>query len=205
MKRKIKLKSPFYILVLAIVPVLLVTAMLNVNQKEKQNEDQEKEVIVDSYPVINDNDKIINPYSNDSVKIGKSYYDYKAEEKNQEDSLIVHDDTYYQNTGIDFVSDEAFDVLSISGGTVISVKEDETVGKTIEIKHDNGLISIYQSLSEIAVKKNDVVSQGQVIGKSGNNELDKELGNHVHLELYENGQSVNPELYLKKRINSFFL
>ena len=199
MKRKIKLKSPFYILVLAIVPVLLVTAMLNVNQKEKQNEDQEKEVIVDSYPVINDNDKIINPYSNDSVKIGKSYYDYKAEEKNQEDSLIVHDDTYYQNTGIDFVSDEAFDVLSISGGTVISVKEDETVGKTIEIKHDNGLISIYQSLSEIAVKKNDVVSQGQVIGKSGNNELDKDLGNHVHLELYENGQSVNPELYLGKK------
>ena len=199
MKRKVKLKSPFYILVLAIVPVLLVTAMLNVNQKEKQNEDQEKEVIVDSYPVINDNDKIINPYTNDSVKIGKSYYDYKAEEKNQEDSLIVHDDTYYQNTGIDFVSDEAFDVLSISGGTVISVKEDETVGKTIEIKHDNGLISIYQSLSEIAVKKNDVVSQGQVIGKSGNNELDKDLGNHVHLELYENGQSVNPELYLGKK------
>ena len=199
MKRKVKLKSPFYILVLAIVPVLLVTAMLNVNQKEKQNEDQEKEVIVDSYPVINDNDKIINPYSNDSVKIGKSYYDYKAEEKNQEDSLIVHDDTYYQNTGIDFVSDETFDVLSISGGTVISVKEDEAVGKTIEIKHDNGLISIYQSLSEIAVKKNDVVSQGQVIGKSGNNELDKELGNHVHLELYENGQSVNPELYLGKK------
>ena len=199
MKRKVKLKSPFYILVLAIVPVLLVTAMLNVNQKEKQNEDQEKEVIVDSYPVINDNDKIINPYSNDSVKIGKSYYDYKAEEKNQEDSLIVHDDTYYQNTGIDFVSDEAFDVLSISGGTVISVKEDEAVGKTIEIKHDNGLISIYQILSEIAVKKNDVVSQGQVIGKSGNNELDKDLGNHVHLELYENGQSVNPELYLGKK------
>ena len=199
MKRKVKLKSPFYILVLTIVPVLLVTAMLNVNQKEKQNEDQEKEVIVDSYPVINDNDKIINPYSNDSVKIGKSYYDYKAEEKNQEDSLIVHDDTYYQNTGIDFVSDEAFDVLSISGGTVISVKEDEAVGKTIEIKHDNGLISIYQSLSEIAVKKNDVVSQGQVIGKSGNNELDKDLGNHVHLELYENGQSVNPELYLGKK------
>ena len=199
MKRKVKLKSPFYILVLTIVPVLLVTAMLNVNQKEKQNEDQEKEVIVDSYPVINDNDKIINPYSNDSVKIGKSYYDYKAEEKNQEDSLIVHDDTYYQNTGIDFVSDETFDVLSISGGTVISVKEDEAVGKTIEIKHDNGLISIYQSLSEIAVKKNDVVSQGQVIGKSGNNELDKELGNHVHLELYENGQSVNPELYLGKK------
>ena len=199
MKRKVKLKSPFYILVLAIVPVLLVTAMLNVNQKEKQKKKKKKEVIVDSYPVINDNDKIINPYSNDSVKIGKSYYDYKAEEKNQEDSLIVHDDTYYQNTGIDFVSDETFDVLSISGGTVISVKEDEAVGKTIEIKHDNGLISIYQSLSEIAVKKNDVVSQGQVIGKSGNNELDKELGNHVHLELYENGQSVNPELYLGKK------
>ena len=74
------------------------------------------------------------------------------------------------------------------------------LGKTIEIKHDNGIISSYQSLSEVNVKKDDYINQGQVIGKSGTNELDKEIGNHLHLEIYENGNSVNPENYLNKEI-----
>lgn len=199
MKRKIKLKLPFFILLIALVPTILFSLS---SLKNKEKDHKKPDIIEESqiyYPVINEDNNIIYPYSNESVKIGKSYYDYKAEEQKQEESLIMHDNTYYQNTGIDFTAKDSFDVLAIANGTVTSVKEDNATGKTIEIKHDNGLISIYQSLSEIAVKKNDVVSQGQVIGKSGNNELDKELGNHVHLELYENGQSVNPELYLGKK------
>ena len=71
-------------------------------------------------------------------------------------------------------------------------------GKTVEIKHENGLISIYQSLKEVNVKKNDIVTKGQVIGMSGTNEMEKDLGNHLHLEIYENGQANNPENYLGK-------
>ena len=93
---------------------------------------------------------------------------------------------------------DTFDVIAIANGTVTRVKEDDSLGKTVEIKHDNGLISTYQSLSEVSVKKDDVISQGQVIGKSGINEIDKDLGNHLHLEIYENGISVNPEMYLGK-------
>lgn len=198
MKRKIKLKAPFFILILSVIPLLLITTFLNTKQTESPDAIDLNEQINDSYPVINEDNKIINPYTDSNVKIGKSYYDYKAESENQEKSIVVHDDTYYQNTGIDFINNDPFDVVSIADGTVISVTEDESIGKKIEIKHDNGLISTYQSLSEVTVKKNDVVSQGQVIGKSGTNELDKELGNHLHLEIYENGQSVNPELYLGK-------
>lgn len=197
MKRRVKFKLPFFILILMIIPVLFLVTGKTVNQKEKKQEDPEKNIEI-SYPVINETNKIINPYSNDSVKIGKRYYDYKAEEQNQEESLTVHDNTYYQNTGIDFTSEEQFDVLAISNGTVVNVKEDSSTGKTVEIKHDNGLISIYQSLSDVRVKKDDIVSQAQIIGRSGTNELDKELGNHLHLEIYENGISVNPEMYLEK-------
>jgi len=105
-----------------------------------------------------------------------------------------------QNTGIDYISENTFDVVSILEGTVINIKDDETVGKIIEIKHSNDLVSSYQSLSEISIKKGDVVTQGQVIGKSGSNELDKELGNHLHFELYDNGQSVNPNNYINKEL-----
>ena len=49
------------------------------------------------------------------------------------------------------------------------------MGKTIQIKHDNGYVSVYQSLSEVTIKKGDSINQGQTIGKSGSNELDKEI------------------------------
>ena len=197
MKRKIKFKIPFFILLIMVVPAFLFS-LSTIKTKENKKEPEVIEESPISYPVINESNSIIYPYSNESVKIGKSYYDYKAEEKKQEDSLVIHDNTYYQNSGIDFTAEDTFDVLAIANGTVTSVKEDNATGKTVEIKHDNGLISIYQSLSDVTVKKDDIVSQAQIIGKSGTNELDKDLGNHLHLEIYENGISVNPEMYLGK-------
>ena len=114
--------------------------------------------------------------------------------------IIYHDDTYMQNSGVDFISTNTFDIISVLDGTVSDVKEDETLGKIVEIKHNNDYISIYQSLSEVSVKKGDTVKQGQVIGKSGTNELDKEIGNHLHFEFYVNGQIVDPTLYLNKEL-----
>lgn len=198
MKRKIRLKYPFLTLVFVLIPILIVTTFVNVKRSEQEIETNPKNITPDSYPVIKETNEIINPYKDESVKIGKKYYEYKDESENQEKSIIVHDNTYYQNTGIDFTSDNEFEVLSIADGTVTNVKEDDTTGKNIEIKHDNGLISLYQSLSSVNVKKNDIVTQGQVIGKSGKSEVDSELGNHLHLEIYENGRAVNPELILGK-------
>ena len=101
---------------------------------------------------------------------------------------------------MDFVHEQQFTVISILDGTVTNVKEDELLGKTIEITHDNDYVSVYQSLSEINVKKGDSITQGQVLGKSGTNKLDQELGNHLHFELYIGGQIVNPTLYLDKEV-----
>ncbi len=101
---------------------------------------------------------------------------------------------------MDFTKNETFDVIAVLNGTVINVKEDELLGKIVEIQHDNNFVSSYQSLSDVSVKKNDTVKQGQVIGKSGTNSIDKELGNHLHFELYLNSQVVNPEDYFDKEI-----
>lgn len=201
MKRKVRIKTiPLLVAILVLIP-LLTLIFFREESLSKQNDYVTEDTINDSIPVINTTKKIINPYIDNSVKIGKTYYDYKGESQSQENSITVHDNTYIQNSGIDFTSENQFDVISILEGTVISVKEDNLIGKTIEIKHDNGIISSYQSLSEVNVKKDDYVNQGQVIGKSGTNELDKEIGNHLHLEIYENGNSVNPENYLNKEIN----
>ncbi len=196
MKRKVKFKHPFLTALIAIIPILLLTVFTNVTTSEQEIETSPKEITTDLYPVIKENNQIINPYTDQTVKIGRNFYDYKGEETKQQESISVHDNTYYQNTGIDYTSEIEFEVIAIADGTVTNVKEDDTTGKIVEIKHDNGLISVYQSLGSISVKKNDIVSQGQVIGKSGKNELDSDLGNHLHLEIYENGQAVNPELIL---------
>ena len=106
-----------------------------------------------------------------------------------------------QNSGDDYVSENVFDVVSILDGTVTMVKDDNILGKTVEIKHSNDLISVYQSLSEVSVKEGDEIILGQVIGKSGYSDINKDLGNHLHFELYYKGTIVNPEEYYNKDIN----
>lgn len=191
-----------FLLVAVIVVIPIITLFMTVSTSLKPKENKEvllDDIITSDLPVINTTN-VINPYLDQSVTIKKGFYDYQESEEKQVDSITYHDNTYMQNTGIDYVSENVFDVVSILEGTVINVKDDDKVGKTVEIKHDNGLISIYQSLSETMVKKNDIVNQGIVLGKSGTNELDKELGNHLHFEIYDNGQPVNPLNYLNREV-----
>lgn len=198
MKKKIKLKAvPFVILSLFLLPLLIIPL---INHQEKEIEEPKEEIITsqETIPVISENNIIGVPYNNPKVMTAKEYYDYQSDDEHQQKSLTYYDDTYYQNTGIDYQSEEVFDVLSILDGTVLETKEDDKTGKEIKIEHENGLISIYQSLSEILVKKGDLVSKTQVIGKSGTNEIEKELGNHLHFELFDNGKTVNPNNYLNQ-------
>lgn len=204
-RKRLRIQYLFIVVgILVILPLLAFTIIMNNKSLQEdpleENSYVEEEIITSTpQPVIN-TITIINPYDSASVKVGKSYYDYQANEENQINSILQHENTYIQNTGIDYVCENEFNVLSILNGTVVNVKEDETVGKTVEIKHDNDVISIYQSLGSINVKKGDTVSQGQIIGTSGTNELEKDLGNHLHFEIYDKGQSVNPENYLNKEI-----
>ena len=205
-KERLKLRYvPLTIFILVMIPIITLVVLFNASLKEKTDVDisKDNEIIESTLPVINTTIKPIVPYTDQTVKIGKTYYDYLAEEASQENAIIKHDNTYIQNTGIDYVGNNIFDVVAILDGTVEKIVEDDSTGKTIEIKHSDNSISIYGSLSEIIVKKGDTVNQGQQIGKSGTNELDKEMGNHLHFELYHKGMIVNPEDYFNKDINEF--
>ena len=206
-RRKLKPYVLPTLMLLAITSIIFGTAMITNNLKSQKQEDNPTSyvtgtILEEEKPVINETNTMINPYTDTTVTIGKSYYNYQADAETQEKSIIYHDNTYIQNSGTDFISDNVFDVVAVLDGSVTDVKEDDTLGKVIEIKHDNGYISIYQSLSEVSVKKGDVITQGQVIGKSGTNELDKDMGNHLHFELYVNGQVVDPTLYLNKELET---
>ncbi len=152
-------------------------------------------------PVVADNAKVLRPYRDGEVKILKNYYDYKADEATQENSITLYNKTYMQSTGVCYGGKNEFDVLAIMDGKVIDIKEDDVLGTTVIVEHDSNITSIYQSLKDVNVKVNDEVKAGDIIAKAGSNNLNKELNNHLHFELVINGSNVNPEVYYDKFVN----
>ena len=161
----------------------------------------DKEIVTDNeyIPVISPVSTILRPYLNEMVTINKPFYDYNGSIADQEKALIIYKDTYIQNSGVSYKHTDTFDVISVLEGTVIEVTDNEILGKTIKIRHDNDLISTYQSLSDVSVKKDDPVSRGQIIGKSGTCELYKD-GYNLHFELSYQGKNINPETSYNKTL-----
>ena len=149
-------------------------------------------------PVISTSTSIIKPYTNNEVKIVNNFYNYQGDEESQQNSILYYENTYMQNSGVDYAMDSEFDVVSILDGTVIKVEQNDILGVIVEIRHTNDLISIYQSLKDVSVKVDDKVVQGQIIAKSGTSNINTSLINHLHFELYHKGMIVNPEDYYNK-------
>ena len=210
MKKKLKLKK----FVMPVVYAVLVSVLALSTYLSFKDTNSNKEVIEDinyvssiiwsnDTPVISTEKVLIKPYTTKEVQIGKYYYDYTDSSDSQKNSIIFYENTYIQNSGVDYILEKSFDVVSIYDGTVIKVEDNEIVGKTVEVKHDNNIISVYQSMGDIKVKEGDVITQGMVIGKSGTSKINSELGNHLHFELYVNGEVVNPEECYNKKIDEF--
>ena len=197
--KRLKLKAYVIPSLLLVLAILLLLNSVSKTPIEENYTYVSNSILEESIPVMNEKIMIINPYLDQGVTIGKEYYDYKGESSHQEKSIVYYDGTYMQNSGVDFISNNVFEVVSILPGTVTEVKEDELLGKIVEVKHDK-YVALYQSLSEVSVKKGDTIFQGQPIGKSGTNELDKSIGNHLHFELSYDGNIVNPLDHLNKEL-----
>ena len=144
--------------------------------------------------------KIIKPFTVEEVQLTKDYYDKNADETTQTNSLIYYENTYIQNTGILYSHSEAFDVVAVMDGTVTNIKEDDLLGKIVEIKHNTNLITVYQSLSEVTVKVGSSVTQGSQIGTSGSNKIDSANPNCLLFEVYYKGLLLNPNTFYNMKI-----
>ena len=154
-----------------------------------------------SIPIINIPDLIHNPYEVEDITIARYYYNESDDIERKEKSIVYYDSTYMQNTGVDYIYPEVFDVLTVYDGTVVDVEDDELLGKTVKIRHNSEIISVYQGLGNIEVNKGDLLFQGQKIGVSGTNKINKDLGNHLHFEIYKNGLTVDPLSCIDKKIS----
>ena len=120
--------------------VFVLSVLLLTNNKSKQvmKEDSSftyvNDYIFDNYyPVINTEEKIVKPYNSENVSLYKNFYDKDATVEEQKKSIIYYEGIYMQNSGVDYKSDETFDVVASISGTVTNITEDTLLGKTIEI------------------------------------------------------------------------
>lgn len=134
-----------------------------------------------------------------SLEVIMGYFDVNNTNEDNQAAMVEYGDTFTPHTGIDIASpnNEAFDVLAAMSGTVTRVEQVPVVGQLIEITHENGLSTVYSAVEDVQVSEGDEVAKGDRIARSGRSELEKEHGLHVHFEVWQNGQPVNPEDHLQ--------
>ena len=186
--------------------VLSLSALDSIQNKKVSNTDDNytyvnNSIISSNVPVVKEEKIMVKPYTSEKVEISKKFYDTNESDEEKQNSLIYYNDTYMQNSGILYKSNESFDIVNILDGTVVDVKKDEVLGNVVEVKHSNNLISTYEGLSTVNVKKDQLLKQGDVIGKSGKLELGESLENSLLFELIKDGKYVNPLNYLDKKIS----
>ena len=108
-------------------------------------------------------------------------------------------DQYMTHCGIDIEAPEDTQVVAMAPGTITAVYEDDRYGTSVEITHDDGMITIYSNLSTSdMVEIGDTVEQGQIISGVGVSGLFESLEPaHLHLEMLKGGVYVDPAEFIK--------
>ena len=203
-KKEFSLLVPtIYLLILFVVTTIVYFTKKESNNYEKIGLDNityvSNAILNRSIPVVSIPDVIKSPVE-ENIKIVRYFYDSKSDLNRKENSLVYYEGNYMPNTGVDYANSETFDVLVVYDGTVIDVSEDELLGKTVKIKHNNELISVYQGIDNIETKVGDIVFTGQKIASSGKSKINNELGEALHFEVYKSGVYINPLEVINKKI-----
>lgn len=157
----------FYIGIIAVM-VLCATLVVSGVKTYLTNREEMKFTVdnvfdEDTTPVVKtETNTIVKPYIAESVKVGRYFYDFESDEKKQEKSLILYEDTYMQNNGVDYVDSKNFDVVAILDGEVISIEDSEVYGKVVTIKHNDNLKSVYSNVDGVLVTVGYKVHQGEI-------------------------------------------
>lgn len=102
---------------------------------------------------------------------------------------------YYGNKirphlGTDFAAPIGTPIMSTANGTVIESRYKGGNGNYVKVRHNSTYSTQYLHMSKRAVKKGDVVKQGQVIGYIGM--TGNTAGPHVCYRFWKNGKQVDP-------------
>ncbi|QCR31437.1 M23 family metallopeptidase [Lysinibacillus sp. SGAir0095] len=201
-------KKPwFWPSVYAAIAVVLIGLIFSYNaligDEEEQEVVQGGSASEDSNAVIETNaqtETLKYPLSEDivnNVEVLQDFYDVTADAETREKALLVFNQTFSTSSGVSLsVNNEPFEVIAAMSGEVTEVKLDEFTGNEIVISHPNGMETRYSSVSDILVKQGDKVNQGQALATTIENEWNPTAGIHLHFEVLQDGDHVNPRNFL---------
>ena len=99
--------------------------------------------------------------------------------------------------GTDFAVPGGTKVLSIADGIVIKSRYNRFAGHYVNVRHNNHVVSRYLHLSKRQVNEGDRITQGQVIGLSGNS--GRTTGAHLHIEVWVDGSPIDYLTFMKQQ------
>jgi len=97
--------------------------------------------------------------------------------------------------GIDIVSKQNEAIKCVLDGTVILSNWTLETGYTIAIQHQQNIVSVYKHNSALLKKEGEFVKAGEpiaIVGQTG----ELTTGPHLHFELWNDGNPVNPKDYI---------
>lgn len=116
------------------------------------------------------------------------------------DSLSYNETTrdWRVHNGVDYPGELGDPVSAAADGTVISVREDDSMGTTVVLRHAGGYETTYQNLEEsVPVHLGDKVVLGQTIGSVGATALtESAIGPHVHFSVAYQDMPMDPADFL---------
>lgn len=134
------------------------------------------------------------------VEVIMHFFDSTSSNEVRQAAMVQYNDTYMPHMGLDLATQDGqpFEVAAALSGKVTLVEKHPIVGNQVVVEHSNGLVTVYQSLDEVKVQKNAQINKGDIIAKAGRNELEKNLGVHVHFEVRQGleGAPLNPTQFL---------
>lgn len=116
------------------------------------------------------------------------------------DSLSYNETTrdWRVHNGVDYPGELGDPVSAAADGTVISIREDDSLGTTVVLRHTGGYETTYQNLEEtVPVQLGDKVVLGQTIGSVGATALtESAIGPHVHFSVAYQDMPMDPADFL---------
>ncbi|MEI6875593.1 MAG: M23 family metallopeptidase [Spirochaetota bacterium] len=93
--------------------------------------------------------------------------------------------------GVDLAAPAGTEVYAAREGTVTYSGVDAVLGEHVIVAHKGGWSTVYGHLSQRAVRLNDSVASGMIIGRVGSTGLS--TGPHLHFEVRIRGEARDPE------------
>ena len=98
------------------------------------------------------------------------------------------------HSGVDMGAPAGTPIHAAGNGLVVYSSWKNGYGYTVTLDHGSGLATLYAHCSSLLVRVGETVSRGQVIARVGSTGLS--TGNHVHFEVREHGDPVDPIPYI---------